>query len=179
MELPLAEKAAKEHVAVTRKTAVEQTRPVSRHKPPVQSLFLEVPETRRQIPSTFSTALAGTESCGGPTPGRYSIDSTDMKASTICSSAQCLQLYSLVDANHEYSTRMRCSYRAPTANTYCVWTPPEAPRSTRGAALQDLEVSPTIWNVQAVVWKSGLFRAATVSDRCACATHYVACVASL
>lgn len=127
VELPLAEKAAKEHVAVTRKTAVEQTRPVSRHKPPVQSLFLEVPETRRQIPPSYSTTVAGTDSCGGPTPGRYGIDGSDMEASTVCWSSQCLRLYSFVDVKHMCSTRIRCNYRAPTMSACCEWAPPEAP----------------------------------------------------
>lgn len=83
MELPLADKEAQQHIEVTRKTAVEQTRPPSRHKPPAQSLFLEVPETRRQVPPAFSATLAGTESCGGHTPGRHAMDSADVEVTHV------------------------------------------------------------------------------------------------
>lgn len=63
----MADDEAKQHIEATRKNAVEQTRPPSRHKPPGQSLFLEVPETRRHVPPVFSpsrgTGTTGTESC--------------------------------------------------------------------------------------------------------------------
>lgn len=64
----MADEEAKQHIEATRKKAVEHTRPPSRHKPPGQSLFLEVPETRRQVSSAFCPPRApganGTDSCG-------------------------------------------------------------------------------------------------------------------
>lgn len=77
----MADQEAKQHIEATRKNAVEQTRPPSRHKPPGQSLFLEVPETRRQVPSAFCSSRAagttGTESCGALPPAIVSMDVPD------------------------------------------------------------------------------------------------------
>lgn len=82
-ELPIADEEAKHHIEVTRKNAVEQARPSSRHKPPVQSLFLEVPETRRQVPPVLPASqgavVVSAESCRGLPPGRLSVDGADVK----------------------------------------------------------------------------------------------------
>lgn len=84
MELPVADKEAQQHIEVTRKTAIEQTRPPSRHKPPAQSLFLEVPEMRRQVPPMFSATLAGTESCGVLARGRHAaMNSADVEVARV------------------------------------------------------------------------------------------------
>ena len=83
--MPMADEEAKQHIEATRKNAVEQTRPPSRHKPPGQSLFLEVPETRRQGPSAFcssrATGTTGTESCGALPPAIPSMDVPDAEVS--------------------------------------------------------------------------------------------------
>lgn len=83
VEVPLADEEAKQHIEATRKNAVEQTRPPSRHRPPGQSLFLEVPETRRQVPPVFSpsrgTGTNGTESCGALPSGILSMDAPDVE----------------------------------------------------------------------------------------------------
>lgn len=74
----MADEEAQQHIEATRKNAVEQTRPPSRHKPPGQSLFLEVPETRRQVPSAFCSSRAAgitsTESCGALSPAILSME---------------------------------------------------------------------------------------------------------
>eukprot|EP00752_Nemacystus_decipiens_P005931 g5356.t2 len=84
VEVPMADEEAKQHIEATRKNAVEQTRPPSRHKPPGQSLFLEVRETRRQVPSAFCpsrVAGPGTESCGALPPAILSMEVPDAEAS--------------------------------------------------------------------------------------------------
>lgn len=79
----MADEEAKQHIEATRKKAVEHTRPPSRHKPPGQSLFLEVPETRRQVPSAFCPPRApganATESCGVLPPGIVSMEVPDVE----------------------------------------------------------------------------------------------------
>lgn len=81
MELPLADEEVKQKIDFIRKNAVEQARPSSRHKPPGQSLFLEVSETRRQVPPTFSpsqrTVAAGPEPFSGVSAGILSMDAVD------------------------------------------------------------------------------------------------------
>lgn len=81
--MPMADEEAKQHIEVTRKNAVEQARPPSRHKPPGKSLFLEVPETRRQVPPAFSPSQgaidAGTESCSGLPSGMLPMDGADVE----------------------------------------------------------------------------------------------------
>lgn len=76
---------AKKKIDVIRKNAVEQARPSSRHKPPGQSLFLEVSETRRQVPPAFSpsqrTVVPGPEPSTGLPAG---ILSTDGVAVEVC-----------------------------------------------------------------------------------------------
>lgn len=72
---------AKQNIDVIRKNAVEQARPSSRHKPPGQSLFLEVSETRRQVPPVFSpsqgTVAPGPEPFSGLPAGILSMDGVD------------------------------------------------------------------------------------------------------
>lgn len=78
--MPEADEQAKQHIEATRKNAVEQARPLSRHKPPERSLFLEVPETRRQIPQSFCGSR-GAEPYGDLTPRRSSLDGSDNEVS--------------------------------------------------------------------------------------------------
>lgn len=85
--MPPADEEAQQHIEATRKNAVEQTRPPSRHKPPGQSLFLEVRETRRQVPSAFCSSRAagttGTESCGALPSAIISMDVPDAEVTDL------------------------------------------------------------------------------------------------
>lgn len=78
---------AKQNIDVIRKNAVEQARPSSRHKPPGQSLFLEVSETRRQVPPVFSpsqgTVAPGPEPFGGLPAGMLPMDGVDVEVCKI------------------------------------------------------------------------------------------------
>lgn len=82
--MPATGEKAKQLVEATRKNAVEQSRPPSRHKPPGQSLFLDVPETRRQVQSAFAfprgTLPTGVESCDGTT---RSVDAADVEVCSV------------------------------------------------------------------------------------------------
>ncbi|CAM9282626.1 unnamed protein product [Ectocarpus fasciculatus] len=138
VEVPMTDEEAKQLIEATRKTAVEQTRPPSRHKPPEQSLFLEVPETRRQIPPALSPSRRmlphGTESCSALSPGVFSIDVPEVEASP--SARDALGTIFALDRRHDNPDRDGfsvlqvqgpCPFRIEVTNSFVQAQPPKAP----------------------------------------------------
>ncbi|CAM9112628.1 unnamed protein product [Scytosiphon promiscuus] len=104
VEAPTTDERAKQLAEATRKNAVEQSRPPSRHKPPGQSLFLEVPEPRRQVQPAFAfprgAPPTGAESCDGTA---HSVDSADVEASSTTRDA--LEVIFALDRRHDNPDR--------------------------------------------------------------------------
>ncbi|CAM9330120.1 unnamed protein product [Ectocarpus sp. 6 AP-2014] len=138
VEVPMTDEEAKQLIEATRKTAVEQTRPPSRHKPPEQSLFLEVPETRRQIPPALSPSRRmlphGAESCSALSPGVFSIDVPEAEASP--SARDALGTIFALDRRHDNPDRDGfsvlqvqgpCPFRIEVTNSFVQAQPPKAP----------------------------------------------------
>ncbi|CAM9396645.1 unnamed protein product, partial [Hapterophycus canaliculatus] len=140
--IPSPRREAKQLVDATRKDAVEQSRPPSRHKPPGQSLFLDVPETRRQVQPMFSlsrgTLATGADSCDGTT---RSVETTNAEASS--RARETLRAIFALDRRQDNPDRDGnvlqvqgpCPFRIEVTNSLMQLQPPTVPPNGREAAL--------------------------------------------